>query len=388
MTRGACGITGAACLAALILAGAGCGSAAPARPASTTVTVAAVPLDTSMASAAGTWATVVMGGSAAQYNNFWQLFVRPSGSAEWKLVTPPGTADNGGLVLAGSSGQALITAFRPSQDLTYTPLTQTSDGGRTWSALSPLDAPLASTPDSLAAQPGTGRLLALPSSGAAEQGTPASGSWTALITARALAATPAGRSCGLRYLTAVAYTPAGAPLLGGTCTRPGTAGIYTEIGRTWQAAGPALTGPLAHQPVAVLRVSTTGNQTIALLAAGTGQGTTLVAAWQAGGSSTWTTSPPLSAGGAVTAASLGPGQTAAVITADGRGAVLAADRWQRLPALPSGTAALALAPGIDGEIDALAVRQSTLTVWQLTSPAGSWTKAQVINVPIQYGSSG
>jgi hypothetical protein len=33
------------------------------------------------------------------------------------------------------------------------------------------------------------------------------------------------------------------------------------------------------------------------------------------------------------------------------------------------------------------VHASTLTVWRLASPGGSWTRAQVINVPIEYGSS-
>ena len=104
---------------------AGCGTATPpasrqaARAAPTTPA-----LDTSLVTAAGTWAVVVMGGSAARHNNFWQLFIRPAGSTRWKLVTPPGTADNGGLVLA-SAGQSLITAFRPSQNLTFTPLTET-----------------------------------------------------------------------------------------------------------------------------------------------------------------------------------------------------------------------------------------------------------------------
>ena len=68
------------------------------------------------------------------------------------------------------------------------------------------------------------------------------------------------------------------------------------------------------------------------------------------------------------------------------GAVLAAGRWQLLPALPPGT--VALAPAADGTTDALAVHQATLTVWQLASPGGSWTTAQTISVPIQYGSSG
>jgi len=381
------GIASAACLTALAAAAGGCGSSAPAPPASTPVTASAMPLDSATTTAAGTWAAVVMGGSAAQHNNFWQLFVRPAGSTRWTLVTPPGTADNGGLVLAGGVGQALITAFRPSQYLTYTPLTQTSDSGHAWSALSPLDAPLASTPDALAVQPASGALLALLSSGTAEQGTPDGATWTTLVTARALAATPAGQSCGLRALTAVAYTPAGAPLLAGTCSQPGMAGIFEAAGHTWQAAGPALPGALARQPVTVLRVSVAGNQITALLAAGSSQHTTLVTAWSADGSAGWTISPPFSTGGpAVTAASLGPGQTAAVITAGGRGAILATGHWQALPALPPAT--VALAPDADGAVDALAVHRSTLTVWHLADEQGSWSTAQTISVPIQYGSSG
>ena len=83
-------------------------------------------------------------------NNFWQLFVRPAGSRGWKLVTPRGTADNGGLVLAAGAGPSLITGFRPSQYLTYTPLTSTADGGQAWSSTGPLDGTLANVPDALA----------------------------------------------------------------------------------------------------------------------------------------------------------------------------------------------------------------------------------------------
>jgi hypothetical protein len=373
-------------LAALAATAAGCGSAAPARPARAALKVPPAPLDTAITTTAGTWAAVVMGGSAAQYNNFWQLFVLPSGSTQWKLVTPPGTADNGGLVMAAGTGGGLITAFRPSQLLTYTPLVQTSDLGHNWSALNPLDAALASTPDSLAAQPGAGKLLALTGIGTAEQGTSGGTSWTTLATARALAGTQAGKSCGLRALTAVAYTSAGTPLLAGTCARPGAVGIFVPADHSWQNAGPALPGPLAHQPITVLRLGTADNQTSALLAVGTGEHATLIAAWLASGGSSWTISPPLTTGvHGVTAASFGPGQTAAVITAGGQGAVLAQGHWQPLPALPPTTAALAVGAG--GTADALAVHKATLTVWRLASGNGGWTRAQVLSVPIQYGSS-
>ena len=183
-------------------------------------------LNTSLDTAAGTWAAVVMGGSAASYDNFWQLFIRPAGSTRWKLVTPPGTADNGGLVLAASAGQALVTGFRPSQTLTYTPLIQTSNGGQAWSSLNPLDAALASTPDALAIKPGSGELLAL-TAGAVQDAAPGYTTWTTLASRKALAATPPGRRCGLQALTAAAFSPSGIPMLAGPCARPGITGIFT-----------------------------------------------------------------------------------------------------------------------------------------------------------------
>ncbi len=76
-----------------------------------------------------------MGGSAAQHNDFWQLFIRPAGSTCWQLVTPPGTADNGGLVLAGGDGQPLVTGFRPSQNLTFSPPSSFPATAASWSNL-------------------------------------------------------------------------------------------------------------------------------------------------------------------------------------------------------------------------------------------------------------
>ena len=201
---------------------AGCGSPAPAAPgpAAEAAPGGAPFLATSLVTAAGTWAVAVMGGPVAQEDNFWQLFARPAGSSRWTLVTPPGTADNGGLVLAGA-GASLITGFRPSQYLTYTPLTVTRNAGRAWSSTGPLDGALADVPDALAAASATGHLLALTADGTAELAAPGYTSWATLATQRSLAATAPGRRCGLQDLTAAAFSPSGQPLLGGTCTRPG-----------------------------------------------------------------------------------------------------------------------------------------------------------------------
>ena len=162
MSRPARLATAALALAAGALL-AGCGSPAPnvPGPAAEAAPAGAPFLATSLLTGAGTWAVAVMGGPVATHDNFWQLFARPAGSSRWKLVTPPGTADNGGLVLAGAGGGSLITGFRPSQYLSYTPLTITRNAGQAWSSTGPLDGALADVPDALAAASPAGKLLAL-----------------------------------------------------------------------------------------------------------------------------------------------------------------------------------------------------------------------------------
>ncbi|MCW2933480.1 MAG: hypothetical protein JWM19_4442 [Actinomycetia bacterium] len=56
------------------------------------------------------------------------------------------------------------------------------------------------------------------------------------------------------------------------------------------------------------------------------------------------------------------------------------------PPEPAAQAALAAEP--DGAWDALVVSAATLTIDQVTSGGRAWRKAQMIRVPIQYGSSG
>jgi hypothetical protein len=366
---------------------AGCGSAASpaAGPAAAAPGGGAASLATSLVTSAGTWAVTVMGGSAASENNFWQLFVRPAGTTAWKLVTPAGVADNGGLVVADAGGQSLITGFRPSQDLTYTPLTVTRDAGSAWSPTGPLGGALADVPDALAVGPATAQLLALLTDGTVRLAVPSYTTWHTLVTRRALAGSAAGRRCGLTALSAVSYTSSGAPLLGGTCSRSGMAGIFTEVNGSWQATGPAVPSATAHDPLTVLRLTRTGNSTVALLKVGQGTTASLVAARSADGVSRWTVSTPLRLHGKLSIASFGPagttvlnGSTAATISAGG-------GTWRPLPAVPAGTATLA--PGPAGGFDALAVHRTKLTVWQLSPGATTWHVTQVINVPIQFGSS-
>ncbi len=373
-------------LAATMLA-AGCGSAvspaaAPARPATPPS------LATSLATATGTWAVAVMGGSAASHNNFWQLFVRPAGASTWRLATPPGVASNGGLVLTGLASGSVLAGFRPSQDLAYSPLATTKDNGKAWSP-GLLDAGLADVPDALAADPASGRLLGLLTNGTTDISGTGGTRWTRLVTRQALAMSSAGSRCQLDSVTAAAFSPSGQPMLGAGCSHPGIAGIFTQTGRTWQLTGLALPAAYAHRAITVLQLSTTGHITTALLGAGTGRAERLLAGWSADGGTHWSLSPPLPLNGAtLTSASSGSGSSLAITLSHRRAAAItsAPGPWRQLPVLPPGTATLAWAPS--GGWDALAVHRTQLTIWQAVRGTHAWASAQVIKVPIPFGSSG
>jgi hypothetical protein len=374
MTRRALALLAAALLAA------GCGgTTSQASPAS------APPLATSLVTTTGTWAVTVLGGSAASHNSFWQLFVRPAGASDWRLVTPPGVASNGGLVLASPGSGPVVAAFRPSQLLGYSPLAITRDNGTAWSP-GLLDAPLADAPDALAAAPGTSRLLALLAGGQTELSGPGGTGWARLVSQRQLARSPATTRCRLRGLRAVSFGVSGMPMVAGTCGRPGTVGIFAQTPGGWQLAGPALPAADAAAAIAVLRLTTTPRATVALLAIGRGRAARLALATLAAGH--WSVSPPLPLNGSAPAsASIGPEGTAVLLT-QGRAETVTSPggSWRALPPPPAGTAVLA--PGTSGGWDALAVHRTRLTVWRLAPGAQRWAAGQVISVPIEYGSSG
>jgi hypothetical protein len=274
------GLAAGGAVAAALIAAAGCGSSPAGGAAAVAPAAAAPPLALSLADAGGTsWAVVEMGGRSAQDENFWQVFVRPAGAAAWRLATPAGVADNGGLVVASTGAGALLAGFRPSQDLTFSPLAATSDAGARWAPGGPVSPGLSDVPGALAAGPGD-RLIALTDGGGVEEGSGGGTRWTRLASARGLAATAAGRACGLSGVTAAAFAADGAPLLGGTCGKPGVAGIFAWRGGTWRAAGPALPAALARRDVSVLRLGSVSMRA-ARVALGSG---TATASGSAGGS--------------------------------------------------------------------------------------------------------
>jgi hypothetical protein len=378
-----CGLGAGLALAAGV---AGCGSqSAPAGGPG--LVVVTVPLSTSVVTAQGTWAVAVMGGSAAAHNNFWQLFVRPTGATRWSLVTPEGVADNGGLVAAGrAAGTSLLVGYRPSQGLSFSPLAASSDTGKTWTP-GLLDADLADVPDALAVG-ASGQALALLRDGSIDEAptvaAATAGHWSQLTTLGALAASAPGHACGLARVNAVSFGVNGTPMAAGSCGRRGVAGVFAESGGTWQAAGPALPAALGGDQVQVIGLASTAGGTAALMTAGT----SLVAAWSDGAG--WTVSAPV-AGGSVVASGFGPAGSVWVLLGGGRAETVGGTggAWRALPAVPAGTQTLA--PVTGGGYDALAVSGSSLTVWHLgaTAAAGtSWVKVQAIDVPVDYGSSG
>ncbi len=378
-------------LVGLVLLPAGCGTAPHHVRADGVARPASLSLATAFTNAAGTWAVAVAGGSAAKHDNFWQLLRRPGTSRNWRLVTPPGVASNGGIIIAAAGTQKLTAAFRPSQDLTFTPLAVTTDLGLRWSA-GVLDADLASTPGSLAADSATGHMLALLASGAVEQSSNRGATWTLLTTYQAVSRTIAGRACGLRNLTSVAFSSAGEPLLGGVCGRPGTVPIFAFTGRGWQAAGSATLLAAAGRPVSVLTMTSVGGRTTALLVTGAGPGSVLTAAWSATNgnvTSDWVLSSPQPLRGAnLVSASSGRGGTLAVVLSGRAGLIEPAPgaAWRPLPQLPARTQIVASGPG--ATIEAIAAAGSVITIWAVGQASASWTRVQELAVPVQYGSSG
>ena len=381
-----------AVLAVMVAGGCSAGGNATDSAATAAAATLPTPLATSLGGPAGTWASVAMGQLDEPLNTFWQLLYRPAGGARWSnQVEATAVATNGGIVLAPLGGRTVVAGMLPSNRLTFTPLIATPNGGRTWQN-GLIDPALAATPDSLASN-GAGRIVALVGDGRSSQVLTANDSlstWQTAATEAQLAATPAGRQCGLISLTAVAYSGT-IPMVAGSCSKAGITAVFALRPPGWQAAGPPISGNGAVQ---VLGLRTEGDTLTGLFATTTPAGTNeLVAGWSSNAGQQWKTSPPLQLGDNQKITSFGP--------ADGAGLfVLLSDptpskqldlitgtssSWRRLPQPPGQTATVAITAGAPPQ--ALAVNNTILTIWTLTSSPGGWSKSQTIPVNIQFGSS-
>ncbi|HMK97793.1 MAG TPA: hypothetical protein VK425_09630 [Acidimicrobiales bacterium] len=345
---------------------------------------------TSVQTSDGTWATVPMGRLDEPLNTFWQLFYRPAGSASWSdQVEATATATNGGLVLA-ATGTSLLVGVRPSVNLTFTPMISTSNGGRSWSD-GLVTATLAARPDALAIA-GT-EALALVGSRTGPRVLAASrgiSTWRSLVTRGALAGGAGGKACGLGAITAVGYLGA-RPLLGGSCANSGIVGLFAQAVGGWRLVGPVLPRPLDRGQAEVLALQTFGARALALIAVVTGRSTNLAVARSS--ASGWSASPPLAVADNEQVASFGPagpgGFFALLQEPSGADRLAVSGRrggpWQQLPAPPPGAATVAF--NADGPTNALVAQGTRFSVWSLRPGSQIWAKAQVTDVPVQYGSS-
>jgi hypothetical protein len=369
---------------------AACGSSASSSASAGTGGVApgTVSMATSIATSADDWAVVPMLADPA----FWEVFERAANSGTWRLVTPPGVADNGGLVASAGAATSLTIAVRPSQDLLFSPLAATADGGASWSTGGPINAAVAASPGAFAAD--GSYLAALLSDGTIETSSDAGATWSTLANPGAIAASPAAKGCGAVRVTSLSFGITSSEVLaGGTCGAGGTTAIFSySSGTGWQRETLPVAGPLVRLGGGTALVE--GKAGLTELAYGFGwyayaplSGATPVPA-----PSDWEASGALPASGPVTASGTLPAGGAWALLSGGRAATIdgpsptaSAAKWTLLPAVPAQTTVLAAGPG--GAVDALAASGTTLTVWQLAPEATAWSKVQAISVPIQYGSS-
>lgn len=350
------------------------------------------PLATSVQTGAGTWATVPMGHLDDPTNTFWQLFFRPSNAERYSnQVEATATATNGGLVLADRPGQGLLVGIRPSQNLHFTPMIASADGGASWTS-GLLDAPLAPSPSALAVSSNGDVLGIATSHGSSEVMASPGGfsSWRTLLTAKALAAGTSGRRCAPEAFSAVGYLGTSI-LLGASCTRAGAGPIFVSAGSGWVSTGPRTPTSAAEARAEALGFYSEGTGAATLVGYSTGAEGEVVASWTTDGRS-WRSSAPLPMRDGDRVASYGPvGANGLFVLLSGSGGSESlyeiddsGSTWSQLPTPPPTTVTIASGPG--GSLDALAVDDTVLTVWDL-GPSGSWTSAQKLDVPIQFGSS-
>ncbi|HWD25080.1 MAG TPA: hypothetical protein VG368_06420, partial [Acidimicrobiales bacterium] len=322
-------------------------------------------------------------------------FRAPGGSRWSDQAASLATATNGGLVLSSPNERSLLVGIRPTNLLHFSPLVRTTDGGRSWSPVAPLSG-VADHPGALASDQ-TGDEIALVGDGGAEQVLTTSRSlpsWRTLTTGQKLATAPSGQMCALGVLTAVSYEPDNSALIGSTCERPGIVGVFARQGGLWRLVGPTLPSSLARGRVEVLNLQETNGQLSALLAISGAGHIQIVDSYRAARSGRWVVSPPLGLKDGARVVSFGPSGAsgAFVLGSDSSGAeqlsVLGSPSgsWQALPPPPNRTATVAFGPG--GKVDALSVDDTVMTDWALGPGSHRWTKEQVVNVAIQFGSSG
>jgi hypothetical protein len=350
-----------------------------------------LPLPSAIETPADSWVVLPMGQTGNLVNTFWQLLRAAPGSSQWSVVTPQGVADNGGLVAAAGVTTASATVgFLPSQSLRFSPLSATTDAGRTWSP-GFLPGALAARPDALAS--GSGGSLAIVGSAVLHKPSNSPG-WSRLVTLAALQRL--APQCGATALDAVAMTPTGAVLVGAACQ--GHLGLFSASGGKWRLDGAPLPGEWRDASTTILRLQAGNTQTTALATATQGTHQALVALSLAGSGGWHASAPlPIGAGATVRASAVDFGGALSVLVGSKESEsvyqITPAGSWVTLPAPPRGAVGLAwVIPATTSfgatTLDAFTVVGGTdLHVFALTPGGGKWAGAQTLQVQLPYGSS-
>ena len=350
---------------------------------------AVAPLASAFSTTQSSWAIVAMGQLNQPNDTFWQLFRRSSASAAWTLVTPPAVADNGGLAAAFSSTSTAIVGFEPSQLLTFSPLARSTDGGQTWSP-SVLPSGLLGVPDAVAAEPGGSRFALVRTAGGTVLGVSDSRSaWRAVVGMPKLAASPAGRACGLTRLSAVA-DHSGEPVVGGSSRGRGAGGRPHPRRRRLAAEQTSTAGGRRRSPDHGAPFGERGRRDSRTGGGGRAEPRSLchVAACV---DSPRSYSAGLRLSGRIMATGFGSGGSEVVVSSvpggGGQAETVTGPKatWSALPPLPRRTAVVNLDPG--GGASALAVAGKVLTTFTLDPAGGHWLRQGTVSVPLQYGSS-
>ncbi len=355
-------------------------------------------LATSIETSAGSWVTVPMGHLDQPLNTFWQLFFRPRGGRQWSnTASALAVATNGGLVLATDAGKSLTIGIRPTNYLAYSPLIVTSNA-RSWSSATPLGA-LAEQPDALAVTAG-GAALALVAGARTDEVSASSAGlagWRTLVTAAELSDSRPGRVCGVGSITAVGFLGT-QELVGASCARRGVVGVFSAPRGSWrrdslQLVGPRLSSSLGHSGSRVLGLQATSTELCALVSLVREDGAELVAACTRGGTRNWRVSPALPVPNGDDVISFGPTDGSglfALTSGPAHRPTLAVLRvadmgWDTLASPPPGTDTVVFGPA--GSVDAFVANDTLCTDWSLGVATKRWTRAQQIQVAIQFGSS-
>jgi hypothetical protein len=383
---------------ALLLLGCTVPSATP-KPG---VAAPALPLATSVVTTGGSWAALPMGHLGQVTGTFWQLLVERPGSGHFVVATPPGVADNGGLVSAPGNAGTFEVGFLTSELLGFSPTASSSDAGRHWTgavlpeALTPVPNPLATS----GAAPPTalfGR------DGATVMSDRRGTGWRRSTDLAALARAAAGR-CGLEALTAVAHVGSGGAttIIGGECRNGGRPALFAESGGSFTDLGASLAsteGSGRDAAVEVIAIEADPSRAggaydvIGLSRIGA---VTSVVVWHAGAGAPSTPPAQLALPAGHELRAIGMAENGEILVLDTGGSPaaprhervaaigFAAHSWQFLVTPPAGTEDVV---SVRDRIEALAVDRSRLTVYRFTA-GQQWLPLEVIHVSIPFGSSG